>query len=138
MSNVADAPVHVTSGAEHDICQPLVHLVMAMNQLMRHHKSQCTLSAQCQHQTCMTASMCLKRGTSNCFMTCHCAKAYILMGVWVLSSAGCHDFKAYAHATAAWCKKSHASMAQQSEPVVGSDPLRFCQVKSGSSCHCAR
>ncbi len=39
VSNVADAPVHVTSGAQHDICQPLVYLVMAMNQFMRHHKS---------------------------------------------------------------------------------------------------
>lgn len=39
VSNVADAPVHVASGAKHDICQPLVHLVMAMNQFMRHHKS---------------------------------------------------------------------------------------------------
>ena len=39
MSNVADAPMHVTSGAQHDIGQPLVHLVMAVNQFMRHHKS---------------------------------------------------------------------------------------------------
>lgn len=34
MSNVADAPVHVSCGAEHDIGQPLVHLVVAMDKLM--------------------------------------------------------------------------------------------------------
>ena len=34
MSNVADAPVHVSCGAQHHNGQPLVHLVVAMYQLM--------------------------------------------------------------------------------------------------------
>jgi hypothetical protein len=86
----------------------------------------------------MTASLRLKKETSNCFMTCQCAKACVLMGVWVLSSAGCHDFKAYVHEIAAWCKKIYASVARGVKPVAGSERLQFCQVKNGSLCLCAR
>ena len=38
VSNVADIPVHVACGAQHDVGQPLVHLVVAMHQLVGHHK----------------------------------------------------------------------------------------------------
>lgn len=52
VGNMADTPVHVTGGAQHDIGQPAVQFVVAVDQLMRHHKPQSAFCAKAQHKTC--------------------------------------------------------------------------------------
>lgn len=46
VSYVADAPVHVAGGAQHDVRQPVIHSGLAVHQLMRNDKAKSALGAQ--------------------------------------------------------------------------------------------